>query len=298
MRLTYSIKKFLIVVILTWGTTTGAAAETEQVKEGDAPSPEKQGEDADQEDKAPKARLYLANGDKLSGMPESVNESEQLLFHSDSLRQTAKFPLTNVVSLHLDSWKYRPRTETITRVELQPRFREANGDTIMGSLHELTPDSIKLKTWYGGVISLKRSMVSSLRIINNAPGNYHGPNSLVEWTLPKGRDSWEFDKGALVSLGSSSIGKDVKLTEKSHISFTADWKNAMRFKVRIYSNDIKSGNSSAYYEININRSYAYLQTRGRSAVGRARMLGGARWRQIGLRGGGARGGRGGGSCRT
>ncbi len=230
--------------------------------------------------KKTKARLHLTNGDSLSGMPKSVDEDEHLLFHSDSLRQTAKFPLSNVVSLHLDSWKPRAREETITRVELQPRFREAKGDTIMGSLHELTPDSIKLKTWYGGIISLKRSMVRSLKIINSSPGNYHGPNSLAEWALPKGDDSWKFNNGKLISQSSSSIGKDVGLNEKSHVSFAASWHASMRFKVRLYSNDIKTGSASAYYEVNINRSYAYLQTRGKLAGGRARMLGGARWRQI------------------
>ncbi|MFK7908998.1 MAG: hypothetical protein AB8F34_00190 [Akkermansiaceae bacterium] len=236
--------------------------------------------ESETKDKKLKARLFLANGDSLSGLPKSVDDAERLLFHSDSLRQTAKFPLSNVVSLHLDSWEYRPREETITRVELQPRFRENQGDTIMGSLHELTPESIKLKTWYGGVISLKRSMVSSLKIINSSPGNYHGPNSLAEWTVPKGDDSWEFSSGALVSQSSSSIGRDMQLSEKTHVSFTAAWKNAMRFKVRLYSNDIKSGSASAYYEVNINRSYAYLQTRGKNGAGRGRMLGGARWRQI------------------
>ena len=232
MRLTISDKIPLLAAASTFLCLAGSvSADIQDVvsesKEAE-PATEQEQSPEKPEDKAPKARLYLANGDKLSGLPESVDEAEHLLFHSDSLRQTAKFPLSSVVSLHLDSWKYRPREETITRVELQPRFRETQGDTIMGSLHELTPESIKLKTWYGGVISLKRSMVNSLRIINNAPGNYHGPNSLAEWTLPQGKDSWEFIKGSLVSSNNSNIGKDVQLAEKSHVSFTADWKNSMR----------------------------------------------------------------------
>lgn len=250
-------------------------AQEEDAKPGN-PGDAKQEEGAE---KKIKARLYLANGDSLSGMPESVDDAERLLFRSDSLRQTARFPLANVVSLHLDTWKARPREETITRVQLQPRFREDLGDTIMGSLHELTPESIRIKTWYGGIISLKRSMVSSLKIINSSPGNYHGPNSLAEWTLPQGKDSWAFDSGSLVSQSASSIGRDMKLSEKSHIKFTAKWKNQMRFKMRIYSSDVKSGNPDAHYEVNINRSYAYLRTRGKTGGG-GRILGGARWRQI------------------
>lgn len=230
--------------------------------------------------KKPMARLHLTNGDSLSGIPESIDEVENLLFHSDSLRQIAKFPITKVLSIHMDSWKGRPSEEIITRVELQPRFREITGDTLVGRLHQLTPETVMLDTWYGGIISLKRSMVQSLEVINSSPGNYHGPHRLAEWSTPKGGDSWLFRNGKFISQSTSSIGKDVKLREKSQVSFTAEWPSSMRFKLRLYSNDVTSGSPDAYYEININRSYAYLQTRGQVANGGGRLFAGARWRQI------------------
>ena len=225
-------------------------------------------------------RIHLKNGDRLSGLPEFTNDSEQLLFHSDSLHQTAKFPLSNIISLHIGKQNQNSPLGTTARVDLQPSFRQTQGDTIMGNLHELTLDSIKLKTWYGGIITIKRSMVRALRVTTNAAGNYHGPNNLAEWHLPKGKNSWTFNQGVISSKSSSSIGKDVQLTEKSHISFKCEWEQAMRFKIRAYSNDVESGSSSAYYELNINRSYAYLQTRGKVGEGGAKVFGGARWQQI------------------
>ena len=230
--------------------------------------------------KKPMARLHLTNGDSLSGMPESLDEAENLLFHSDSLRQIAKFPITKVLAIHMNSWKDRPAGEIITRVELQPRFREKTGDVLVGRLHQLTPETVMIDTWYGGIISLKRSMVQSLEVINSSLGNYHGPYRLAEWSTPRGDDSWQFRNGKFISQTSSSIGKDVKLREKSQVSFTAEWPSSMRFKLRLYSSDVTSGSPSAYYEININRSYAYLQTRGQVANGGGRLFAGARWRPI------------------
>jgi len=230
----------------------------------------------------PKARLFLTNGDKLSGLPQSVDDEQRLLFESDSLRQTASFPLSSVLSINLDSWKQHPNAKTVARIQLQTRFREATGDTILGELKELTPDSIKLDTWYGGEITLKRSMVESLKIISNSPGNYYGPNSLQEWTLSGDSDSWAFRSGALVSQAAGGIGRDLKLREKSQISFDASWKSSMRFKFQIYSSDVKDTAPDAYYEISINRSYAYMRTRGKGNQG-ARVLGGGRWKQIAVK---------------
>lgn len=252
------------------------AAKAEKTEQAEAPETEKE-----EIEKPTKSRVFLANGDSLRGTPLSVDDQERLLFKSESLRNTALFPLKNVVAIQMESWKERPRAETLTRVELQPRFREDLGDTIIGELHELTPDSIKLKTWYGGTITLKRSMVKSLKIISNSKGNYYGPNNLSEWELPSGEDTWTYESGRLVSQDTGSIGKDVELTEKSHISFTLDWKTSIRFKMKLYSSDVSDTGPDAYYEININRSYAYLTTRGKTARNGARMLGGgARWRQI------------------
>jgi hypothetical protein len=233
-------------------------------------------------DKKLKARLFLTNGDRLSGLPESINEEKNLLFQSDSLRQTASFPLANIISINFDSWKHPPSNQTIARVQLQPRFRESKGDTILGALRELTPDSIKIDTWYGGIITLKRSMVLSLNIINNSPGNYYGPNNIKEWNLSGGDYSWSFQNGTLVSHGHGSIGRDMGLREKSHISFDATWKSRMQFKIQLYSNDTQSKSPSAYYEINLNHTSAYLRTRGKTN-GRAAMLGGGRWKQLNIR---------------
>lgn len=261
--------------VLPDASTGAAGATTQKVTGPDQATAQKDGT----KDKKLRARVFLTNGDRLSGLPKSIDQDKNLLFESDSLRQTASFPIANILSINFDSWKAPRTAKTIARVELQPRFREEKGDTILGALRELTPDSIKLDTWYGGTITLKRSMVLSLNIINNSPGNYYGPNNIKEWNLSGDGDSWSFKNGALVSHGLGGIGRDMALREKSHISFDATWKNSMRLKIQLYSDDTKSRSPSAYYEVNLNRTYAYLRTRGK-INGRAAMLGGGRRKQI------------------
>jgi len=251
-----------------------------------SPAPEKENtkkakEEEDKKDDKLKSRIYLTNGDKLTGLPHGMDGQGNLEFTSESLRQKAGFPIKNILSLELDNWKYRPRPETIARVRLQPSFGETSGDTLFGSLHELTPDSVKLKTWYGGTISLKRSMVKSLQIISNGPGSYYGPNSIKEWTFSSTKKSWEFESGSLKSVGDGGIGRDVGLKAKSHISFDTTWKTSMRFRLLLYSSDITDASPDAYYDLNFNRSYAYLRTRGKANGGGALARGG-RWKQLNL----------------
>ena len=167
-------------------------------------------------------------------------------------------------------------------VQLRPRFNEIQGDTIRGKITELTPESIKLDTWYGGMVSLKRSMVKSLTILNMGKGNYHGPNSLAEWTQSENQPSkpnethWSFFNNKLISNGTGGIGKHVELAEKSYISFDASWQKTMQFKLQLYTNDITSTSPSACYEVNFpNNSNAYLRT-----VMGARIRGGGRWTNL------------------
>ena len=231
------------------------------------------------EQKILQSRIILTNGDRLSGQPHSIDAQGSLEFTSSSLRQKAKFPLNKVLSLELNSWKSRPLPETTARIQVQPRYQETSGDTLLGGLHELTPENIKLKTWYGGIISLKRSMVKSLQIINSGPGNYHGPNNIKEWSFDRNPATWRYKNGSLISKSSGSVGRDVELTEQSHISFEAKWKESMRFRIHLYSSDVEDSSPDAYYDINFNRTYVYLRTRGKSANGRGVRRGG-RWKQI------------------
>ena len=228
------------------------------------------------------ARLMFTNGDKISGHPQSLDNKQQLFFSSPNLYQDAHFPLTNILSLQLSDHRAPKSDDTIARIQLHPRFNELDGDTILGKLKELTPESIKLDTSYGGIITLKRSMIKSLNMIKSGKGYYHGPNSINEWTQT-GSGAWDFLNSQLISRGKGSAGKDVGLLGKSHTSFDVSWQKSMQFKLQLYTSDIKSTSAEAYYEVNINRSYAYMRTVGATRQGMPqgfRGVGGGRWQKL------------------
>jgi hypothetical protein len=228
----------------------------------------------------PHSRILLVNGDRLHGSAQSINDQNELTWEAPSLRHPVTFPIKNILSLTLTNTPPKKNLNPLTRIKLQPRFRETNSDTILGELNELTPKNIKLKTWYGGVITIKRSMVQSLDIINNSPGYYFGPNNIQEWTLPEGKGSWRFDNGSLTALSDGGVGLDVGLREKSHISFDLSWKQSMRFRLHLYSSDISSSQPKVFYDVNFNRNYAFLRTYGKAKNGALRGMGGGRWQQI------------------
>jgi len=223
-------------------------------------------------------RVILINGDKLSGQPQSTENGQELLFNSKNLHQSAHFPLSNILSLQLENRETPSSTKALARIQLHPRFNENQGDVIRGEIKELTPESIKLDCWYGGMITLKRSMVKSLKILSVSEGNYHGPINTTEWT--KNNTAWYYANNTLVSEGSGGIGKDIGLTEKSHISFDASWRKNMKFKIQLYSSDITSISPSACYEINFpDNNNAFIRTSGSQPLG-AGIVGGGRWTNL------------------
>ncbi len=226
-----------------------------------------------------KASITFTTGNHLSGFPDEMDEDNNLHFTSSLLRKPSSFPTKNIRSITFHSWKKHPLPQTLARVRLQHRFiGESTSDTLLGELKELTPESIKLNTWYGGIITIRRSMVKSLRIINSGPGNYFGPSSLAEWTL-ESEDSWKLENSALHAVAAGAIGRDMKLHNLSHISFDAAWPNSLRFKCLFFASDPGS-NPDAYYQLLINSYSISLTTRGKTPQQGGFMRGGGQRQNI------------------
>lgn len=226
---------------------------------------------------SPEADLLLKNGDQIIGHPHDIGDNRLLTFDSKHLQASAEFPLANVVSLKFDYQAPAMDAGIQARVKLRPRFQEPTGDTIQGEIKELTPESIKLSTLFGGSISLKRSMVKSLEMVNTGAGVYHGPNTIHEWV--ESDNAWDFSDEGLVSRSNGSIGKDLGITERAHLGFTAAWENHMRFKILLYSNSLTQKNSKAHYQVNITPSHIYMATLGHPRDG-VFIPGGDRWQAI------------------
>ena len=215
------------------------------------------------------AKLLMTNGDRLSGTPEFNVEQQQLSLEAYYLSEPATLPLANILSIELEKSEARKLPDPYTRIQLHPRNQESAGDTLLGELRELTEDSIIVDTWYGGSITLKRSMVQSLEIINPGKGQYYGPNSLDEWESPAGDDpgsrnpeSWKLEGNQLVADGHTNalIGKDIGLHQKAHLSFDLQWEKYPSFSILLYSNDVANTQPTACYKVRFDNYSASMST--------------------------------------
>ena len=219
---------------------------------------------AEEEIKKPlQAKLLLSNGDRLSGSPKFIN-AQQLALDSAYLNEPATFDIPQILAIRMDQGAITPTPEIFTRIQLQNRNQETNGDTLIGQLKELNEDNIKLDTEYSETLTLKRSMVQSLNIVSKRQGHYRGPNSIHEWQtstkpLPEANESWRLKNHRLEFKGASaeSIGKDLGLRKKSQISFDVAWETHMNFQLQLYSSDVKSPKPSSCYQFNFD-SYAVV----------------------------------------
>lgn len=216
--------------------------------------------------KSVEAKLLMTNGDRLSGTPEFDVEQQQLSLEAYYLSVPATLPLANILSMELGKSDARQLPDPYTRIQLHPRNQEPSGDTLLGELRELTNESIIIDTWYGGSITLKRSMVQSLDIINPGKGQYHGPNSLDEWERPADDDrfmeSWKLEGNQLVSEGhpTALIGKDIGLHQKTQLSFDLHWEKYPSFSILLYSNDVANTEPSACYKVRFDNYSASMST--------------------------------------
>ncbi|MDG1358231.1 MAG: hypothetical protein P8P36_08565 [Akkermansiaceae bacterium] len=218
------------------------------------------------------AQVTLLNGDKLSGNFQSTQD-QQISISAPYFNEPAIFQTSQILSIQMDKKDPVQEAKTFTRVQFHHRNREANGDTIIGDLHELNKDNIKINTRYGKTLTLKRSMIQSLDIISGQQGQYYGPNSRQEWetsaTKPMEKAaSWRYSNGSLLCNGDAvgSIGKEVNLRDKSHVSFDILWEKYLGLTLQLYSSDPKSSSSSSCYQFEFDKFAITMmtQTKGRA----------------------------------
>jgi hypothetical protein len=215
------------------------------------------------------ARITLLNGDKITGKLQTT-EDDHITINAPYLREPASFKTSHILSAHIDKESHTQTPETYTRVRFHHRNQEAIGDLVIGDLQELNEDNIKIKTPYGDPITVKRSMVQSLNIISKQQGQYYGPNSLDEWETsdiktPEKPYAWGLRDGTLTSSGANpeSIGRDIGLSDSSHISFDISWANHLGLTLQLYSSDPKSREPSACYQFSLDKYAVTMITRSK-----------------------------------
>lgn len=173
-----------------------------------------------------------------------------------------------------------------TRVSL------SNGDELIGELNSLNKDSLILKTWYGGQLTLKRDSLRQLIPGQEAQDDiYSGPKAKEEWThsnsyaanvLPPGvqvapnriaqlkarsAGRWVLQDGAFQSNGiGAQVGRDFELPDLSNIEFDLEWTSNPSVYLSLFTDNLKSYTKGNSYSARISSTsvyiYRYSQGRG------------------------------------
>lgn len=213
------------------------------------------------------AQVILLNGDKILGNIQS-SKDERMTISAPYLNEAVVLHTSKILSIQMERGGHIILPDTYSRIKVHQRHQESKGDTVIGRLEELTADSIKINTPYSESLTLRRSMIKSLNIISKQQGQYFGPNNIEEWetsdeAILAKPSAWQFKEGSLkcYSQNAESIGKEIGLRNKSHVSFDVSWQDSLGFSLQLYSSDPRSRQPSACYLFKFDKYAVMMMTR-------------------------------------
>jgi len=209
--------------------------------------------------------IHFGNGDSLPGAISRM-EDGKLIWKSPALKSETPFFLNKVQEVTFP-YVDPPATSNdhIAHIRFNQDLRQQNekisGDIIQGELMAVTNESITLKTWYAGVLTLNRNMVKDLEINDVSPPIYTGPVKEDDWEIIPEK-SWSFDKNTYFGTGNGSIAREFKTMPKRYcFSFMASWKNRFGIQLLFCADDAKDQNPDSHYMIVLDNGTSYLQKR-------------------------------------
>jgi hypothetical protein len=207
--------------------------------------------------------VRFGNRDQLSGSLKSLT-TEQLLWESPIFGQPTVFPLKNVLDVTLAAAPQKPSASHFATVEL------TNGDSLCGQLVAVSDELVELKTWYAGLMKIRRVMVSSIRIDEAKELIYQGPESLAGWIQGESDPPlWDFKDAALTTNANGVIARELPLPDEFVLTFDLDWREMLGLKVLFFSDNVKSDSPSNGYELTLQgRSASLRNCQSRRPLGR------------------------------
>jgi hypothetical protein len=201
----------------------------------------------------PTAEVRCTDGSQFKGTLLEIGP-DRAKFEADFLAQPVPLRLDKILEIGLPPHRGDFTGDHIASATL------SNGDMLRGELTGVTATEISLRTWYGGEMKLRRSMVDTLDIQNRPELIYAGPTGLDGWTQSKD-DSWTYEDGVLRPRQQAMISRDLELPAKTHFAFDVAWRSVPRFRFIFCSDDILSNEPENCYFLMTNGHYMELRKR-------------------------------------
>jgi hypothetical protein len=214
------------------------------------------------------AVVRFANGDEMSGNAVDLN-LETITWQSDLLKDPAKFKISQIIELQLDSKIDIKSTEADHEAVLEL----TNGDSVRGQLIGLNNDEIRLITWFAGEMVFNKLNVKSINVFGKREVIYRGPFGLEGWTMNGNDGAWKFSNNEIISSSIGSIGRDLDFTDEIKICYDLSAEGMSHSRLIFFTSDITTANPKSGYEITFQLNGGIVRIRrlsnNRSVPGRS-----------------------------
>jgi hypothetical protein len=213
--------------------------------------------------------LRFANRDRLSGKPEGFDADGNLKWQASFLHEPIPIRPSKILEMRLQGGG-----SSNLDADHQALLTLTNGDTLRGQLDALDDEYVTLKTWYGNKLKIRRSMATDLEIMRSERAVYSGPEDFESWTIDGEHDAWRLHAGALSATKGAGIAREINSPEKCRIGFDLTWRNSLRFRVLLFSDDGETTQPDNCYDLVCQRRFVYLRKRWMTrASGGSRIVG-------------------------
>jgi hypothetical protein len=215
--------------------------------------------------------VWLKNAERFKGELLAVDPRQGLLWKHPDIRESLPLAITNVLKIRFGGRPLPPPKGANPCV-----VRLANQDELEGDLAGFDGENLLLDTWYAGQLRIPRGGLDSVQpIVIDPKIVFQGPTNLAGWTLGDAvapgvqSNAWTYSDGALVSLASGSVARDVKLPPVASIDFDLAWSVYLNIAIALYADSLQPIQLSAkddtnapifsgFYSLQINANTANL----------------------------------------
>lgn len=212
--------------------------------------------------KPEKSTVFFSNGDSLKGNIVSL-QNNRLSWNSDTLGGEAQVQVEKIREILLsDVAEMKSDGDHMAFVHFNPDLRQQNqkmaGDTIYGSLIDITEKHVVLDTWYAGRLQLDRNMIQSFEISDKNAFFYNGPKQENDWTFSPSK-SWENKNGILDQKSSNGTASREfpELPQAFCLTVKAESQSRLSFQI-IFCTETAASRRDGYL-MTVDPNYCYLQ---------------------------------------
>ena len=199
-------------------------------------------------------KLLFPEGETLPGMATGVSPEGFLLWESPLFVGDAiPFHTHNIDSIHLQGPRPTNDGNTVATITFQTRADKIF-DVMEAELLGFNDGEVRLKTWYAGELTLKRSMIHGIEVATEASAIINGPGEKEDWQTIESPDAWSFEGKNLVSSARGSIAREFpELPDKLHLEFDLAFDYSPYLRLHFFSDSGTELIPRTGYSISIQR---------------------------------------------